>query len=121
LPAPVGPITSVCQHRDVKRQPERCRTFGLGEQKRRAAEMLVALRPAHTAESGIMCARFKVETAADARWRRRDWQTSEPRLDGVDALGNAREIASLDHLLDERSFSSATRASSSQTVTVAVT
>src|SRR5271165_2807290 len=58
--------------------------------------------PAHTAESGIMWARLSVETGGLADIGvDMTGQASEPGLDRVDALCDACEIASLDHLLDQ--------------------
>ena len=87
---------------DMERETEWRRAFGLGKQQRRAVEMLVALgsgphgrernhvgeierRDRRLADIGVDMAR----------------QASEPGLDGVDALGDAGEVAALDHLLDE--------------------
>ncbi len=48
---------------DVRHQPERRGAVGARDDQRRAVEMVVLLRPGpHTADTGIMCARFSVET-----------------------------------------------------------
>jgi hypothetical protein len=51
---------------DVRHQPERRRAIGARDDQRRAVEVVVLSGPAHTADTGIMCARFSVETMG---WR----------------------------------------------------
>ena len=77
--------------------------------------------PAHTADTGIMCARFSVETMG--------WRTLAYALPGMDD-SHASTALSVSGMVTKprpwmtrstmRSFSSATAASASMTVTVAV-
>ena len=75
---------------DMEREPERRRAFGLGEQERRTAEMLVALRPGphgrerdHVREIERRDRRL-ADIGTDVTG-----QAPEPGLERIDALRNA--------------------------------
>ena len=87
---------------DVQREPERRCALGLGEEERRAIEMLVALGPGpdrrerdHVGEVEGRDRRLAHIGVDVTR------QAAEPSLDRVDAFGDAGEIAALNDLLDE--------------------
>ena len=87
---------------DMERQSEQRRAFGFGEQERRAAEMLVSLGPGphgrerdHVREIERRDRRL-ADVGVDVTG-----QAPEPGLGRVDALRDASEIASLNHLLNE--------------------
>ena len=87
---------------DMKRQPERRCAFGLGEQERRTAEVVVPFgacpdrRQRHHVGKVQGRDRRLANIGIDVAG-----QASEPGLDGVHALGDAGEVAALDDLLDQ--------------------
>ena len=67
LPEPVGPddqgMTDIA---DMQREAERGRALGPRMEQRWSAKMSIAVLSAHTADTGMICARLRVETGG---WR----------------------------------------------------
>ena len=87
---------------DMEREPERRRSFRPREEQRRRLEMLIPFRPGpdrrerHHVREVERRDRRLADIGVDVAGER-----SEPRLDGVDALAHAGEVAALDGLLDQ--------------------